>query len=513
MKKTLLWALAATMMTSAAVAAPATSGRHVIAPNATFAGGAPATTNNDDTCDIAVAPAATLLLPYFEVDISATTTDAVNTIFTITNTSAMPQIAHVTVWTDWSFPVLDFNIFLTGYDVQGVNLNDLIGRGVIPPTSITTPRGSRSLVNSTGNPNFAAGVATTCANLPGPIPQNLRQAVQAALTTGDYTLIDPTCTSPVGGTHANAIGYITVDVANNCSQTLPTTSSYYANEILYDNVLIGDYQRINPSAATGNYAGGESMVHIRAVPEGGPAGSDVNFGGAYPYSNLPYTFYDRYVPELTPRIDRRQPLPGVFAARYIAGGTGNFNTEFAIWREGVTGSEDEDPGDTCDDYVLNSAIPYIEAVRFDEQENPTTLVPECRVSPCTEIEGSLPETSTTDVDATGGGVFPPDTTATNDVGGWMYLNLNHGLTSPAYTAGRFPGQSQNWVTVRMTAEGRYGVDFDAAFLGNGCSAVPAVTTTGANASGAGVGPIGGVCSADNNTNLDCNVTPDAGGVF
>jgi len=25
---------------------------------------------------------------------------------------------HVTVWTDWSFPLLDFNILLTGYDVK-----------------------------------------------------------------------------------------------------------------------------------------------------------------------------------------------------------------------------------------------------------------------------------------------------------------------------------------------------------------------------------------------------------
>jgi hypothetical protein len=502
MKKTLLWAMAATMIASAAVAAPATSGRHVIAPNATYAGGAPATTNNDDTCDIAVAPAATLLLPYFEVDFRSTSTDALNTIFTITNTSNIPQIAHVTVWTDWSFPVLDFNIFLTGYDVQGVNLIDLIGRGVIPPTSITTTRGSLSASNTAGNVNFSGAAATTCANLPGPIPENLRLAVQAALTTGDYSLIDPTCTEQVGGTHANAIGYITVDVANNCSQTLPTTETYYTNEILYDNVLIGDYQRINPSSATGNYAGGETMVHIRAIPEGGPAGSDLNIGGAFPYSNLPYTFYDRYVPELTPRVDRRQPLPGVFAARYINGGTGGFNTEFAIWREGVTGSELENPGDTCDDYVLNSALPYTEAVRFDEQENPTFLVPECRVSPCIELEGTLPETSSTPVDDDGDGVFPPDTAATANLGGWMYLNLHHGLDEGTFAADRPFGASQNWVNVRMTAEGRYGVDFDAAFLGNGCSAVPAANFRP-------IGPVGGVCNpVTNPTCAGINTTPD-----
>src|SRR3989442_414770 len=82
----------------------------------------PATTNNNDSCDVAVFPAATLLLPYFEVDTAAPGPGAgATTLFTITNTSPYPQIAHVTVWTDWAFPVLGFNIFLTGYDVQGIN--------------------------------------------------------------------------------------------------------------------------------------------------------------------------------------------------------------------------------------------------------------------------------------------------------------------------------------------------------------------------------------------------------
>src|ERR1700744_1264542 len=70
-------------------------------PNATFTfgvGGAaagPSTTNNDDSCDIGVTPAATLLLPYFEVE---TATRATDTFFTIVNTGYLPQIAHVVVW-------------------------------------------------------------------------------------------------------------------------------------------------------------------------------------------------------------------------------------------------------------------------------------------------------------------------------------------------------------------------------------------------------------------------------
>ena len=36
-------------------------------------------------------------------------------------------------------------------------------------------------------------------------------------------------------------------------------------------------------------------------------------------------------------------------------------------------------------------------------------------------------------------------------------------------------QNQDWVIVSMFAEGRFSVDFDAAWLGNGCSPSPIVT--------------------------------------
>jgi hypothetical protein len=37
---------------------------------ATFTSGAPRSTDNDDSCDIALLPAATQLLPYFEVNLT-----------------------------------------------------------------------------------------------------------------------------------------------------------------------------------------------------------------------------------------------------------------------------------------------------------------------------------------------------------------------------------------------------------------------------------------------------------
>src|SRR3954451_4946983 len=71
----------------------------------------PFSINNDDSCDVIVAPAATLLLPYFEVDLDPAGTGQ-TTIFTVTNFFYRPQVAHVTLWTDHGYPVMALNLYL-----------------------------------------------------------------------------------------------------------------------------------------------------------------------------------------------------------------------------------------------------------------------------------------------------------------------------------------------------------------------------------------------------------------
>src|SRR5205814_3447793 len=90
-------------------------------------------------------------------------------------------------------------------------------------------------------------------------------------------------------------------------------------------------------------------------------------------------------------------------------------------------------------------------------------------------------------------LFPPFSTS-GDVGGWMYFNLNNNNTAGTYSVARpgfFPPgvtrPSQNWVIVSMFAEGRYSVDFDAAWLGNGCTPIFPLTGT----QGGFIGPGGG----------------------
>ena len=88
----------------------------------------------------------------------------------------------------------------------------------------------------------------------------------------------------------------------------------------------------------------------------------------------------------------------------------------------------------------------------------------------------------------------------------MYLNLNDG-GAPVYSVTGHPSgtitsaptvfgtprASQNWVIIEMfgnVGTNRLSVDFDAAWLGNGCS--PAAALNGGVISGPPIGPAGGV---------------------
>jgi hypothetical protein len=446
MKKLTVWALLAMFVVAgSAFAAPVSK----VAANATFTAGGPATTNNDDSCDIAVTPAATLLLPYFEVDLANAAGET--TLFTITNTSNLDQIAHVTLWTDYSFPVIDFNIFLTGYDVQAINLFDVISRGVIAPdagTGTAVAVAGRTTARRTPTSDVNTNLdLSRCDRLPGPLEPPYVQRMQSAFTRGEVPDLGTLegC-DLVGNVHTNAIGYATVDTADACTTSLPTDPGYFTSEIRFDNVLIGDYQQVNSSQ---NFAQGNPMVHIRAIPEGGEPGTPA-------IVNFDRTFYSRY--QAGAVTDRRQPLPSIFAARWIQGGANQMATSYKIWREGATGvGAGNAVPDECGEWQ-NNVTNVAEIVRFDEAENPVGDVPVSRVSPPINNEFTLPETSRTSVaDST---VYPQ--LANGATAGWMYLNLDN-ATNDA------PLASQNWVVVSMRAEGRYSVDFDAAWLANGCT--------------------------------------------
>src|SRR6185295_9987057 len=84
-------------------------------------------------CTVDDVPAATLLLPYFEVDLD--NPNGVTTLFSVNNASASATLAHVTVWSTWSIPVLDFDVYLTGFDVQTISLANVLANGILPNTA------------------------------------------------------------------------------------------------------------------------------------------------------------------------------------------------------------------------------------------------------------------------------------------------------------------------------------------------------------------------------------------
>lgn len=424
----------------------------VLSAAAAFAQPRHVVTANNASCEIGTYAAATLLLPYFDVDVKAQSTTAVDTIFTIINTSKSPQVVHVTIWTDLGFPAVAFNEFLTGYDAQTISLFEVLARGSFPITSSEVTRGTISAENG-ANPNFRPEIL--CGRVGGRIPELMLQKVQAMLTTGERDGTD----CRVGTQHKTAIGYVTVDVVNGCTALMPTDPGYYRDFLLYDNVLTGDYERINPNSATGNYAGGNPLVHIRAVPEGGPAGREA-------IVPMPYTFYDRYTPAGARKSDRRQPLPSSFSARYIQGGPTGFMTRFAVWREGIVGATRE----ACD-YVQNANLPITPTniVRFDEHENPTILAV-CGDRPC--ASPSMPPVGEISFASPSSSVLPPQS-GSGDVAGWVWLGLDHGAGKGEKNPFSIVRPSQNWVTIQMYAEGRYAVDFDATALQNGCTLTPA----------------------------------------
>ena len=85
-----------------------------------------------EMCANDVVPAATLLMPYFEVDLN--NPEGRTSLMSINNAEPQPVLSHLTLWTDWSQPTIDFDIFLTGYDVVTINLRDVFS-GNIPITA------------------------------------------------------------------------------------------------------------------------------------------------------------------------------------------------------------------------------------------------------------------------------------------------------------------------------------------------------------------------------------------
>jgi hypothetical protein len=191
-------------------------------------------------------PAATLLLPYFEVDLADQ--NGVNTLFSINNASATAVLAHVTVWSDQSVPVLDFDVYLTGYDVQTLSLREVLQNGNLPRTASD----GQDLPNDSISPQGPASQDINFASCGGTLPYGnpaLNAAFRAHLQAVLQGNPSPTFVGRCYGSKRNdgiLRGYVTVDTVNACNVFFPSQLATGYDSVLTDqNVLWGDYFYVN----------------------------------------------------------------------------------------------------------------------------------------------------------------------------------------------------------------------------------------------------------------------------
>jgi hypothetical protein len=399
-------------------------------------------------CTIDEVPAATLLLPYFDVDLG--NPNGETTLFSINNASATAVLAHIVVWSDLSVPVLDFNIYLTGYDVQTINLGDILRNGVLPRTA-SAGQDPGDTISPKGQFSQDINFASCQGLLPPPnLPSNFVSHLQLSLTGQASPVLGNRCAGRNLGDNI-ARGYITVDTVNSCTLLFPGDPGYFGaggtGIATNQNVLWGDYFYVNPGA---NFADGNPLVHIEASatnPQTSTSGQ--------------YTFYGRY--DGFTAADNREPLSTSFAVRYLNGGVFSGGTDLIVWRD----SKVNQTAFTCPaQQGRPSWYPLGQEgiVIFDEQEQPQ--VPQTfPVSPQPPQSGIIPFPAEAQSTHVGGADFPVPFDF-----GWLYLDLNTTVAAAGSVPPEDPAAAQAWVTARMTAQGRFSVGFDAVQLDSACTA-------------------------------------------
>ena len=384
-----------------------------------------ASTAYANICAYDTVPASTLLFPFVIYDYE-NEENGETTLFAITNVSSEAQIVHITVWTDFSVAILDFNLVLTGYDVQTMNVRDILRDGILPhegnganiwesenwgpgnsapvpfddgPYSTFNELWDGDLDSYFNNNGLDAAGSTdvldcdpddwesspnhyeAAGNIPsgtlGLFETYLKRSQDADKwyedCAGDEIDFD---NDPWFLTRADGPVwlYITADVVGACNKDLPDGDDHYYNQALGEgliasNTLIGDMIYLNPGQ---NFSEAQNAVHIEAFD---------GFSGAIYIPELSAvdsyysTFYLRYRSTLDPATfqDMREPLPTAWAFRYIVAPTADAKTWIRAWKGGTITNRVMDLNDGSissenpDDLYANSCIPYT-YYAWDEDE-------------------------------------------------------------------------------------------------------------------------------------------------
>jgi hypothetical protein len=367
------------------------------------------------------------------------------------------------VWTDLSMLALDFEVYLTGYDVQTINLRDIIVNGNLPqtasagqdPNDTISPKGLLSQ-----DINFAS-----CQNvLPPPVLSAFFLThLQAALTGKGDPFVGGLCEAQALGDNI-ARGYITVDTVNSCTLLSPGDNGYFAaggtGIATNQNVLWGDWTIVN---AAQNFAEGDTLVHIEA-------------SATNPATSTPgrYTFYGRDTGVITNTFratDNREPLATSFATRFLNGGTFSGGTSLLVWRDSKL-NQLQDPAMapfTCP--ATSGRPPWYplgeEGITiFDEQEHNAapTIQPVSPQPPGITLTPFPAETQRTRVN---GSTLPVPFSF-----GWLFLDLNTTINVPdaVNKPDVDPAADQAYVIATLEANGHFAVGIDAIRLDSACAA-------------------------------------------
>jgi hypothetical protein len=398
-------------------------------------------------------PAATLLLPYFEVDLDDPV--GTTTLFSINNASATAVLVHVVLWTDWSWHSLDFNIYLTGYDVQTVNIRDIFN-GFLPvtasagqdPGDAISPQGEFSQ-----DINFASCTGVFPYDEPELGPFNL-ELIRSGHVGAPVAGLGARC---VGFDHGDNVarGYITADTVNACSLLFPGDPGYFGaggtGFATNQNVIWGDFFIVNTGE---NFAFGDSLVHIEAQSPGVTALPTVPLPTA-----TGYTFYGRYTQP--GGFDEREALGSVWATRFLNGGGFTGGTDLITWRDSTSATVPAN-GFSCASGPSWDPLLERQIVIFDEFEQP--IVPDlCDVSPCPDGGGLNPFPLETQRVHVGGSALPMPYDF-----GWLYFDLNfpfNDAPTDDYDPNGYGDVSQSWMLTSHSASGRFQVGYPAMMLG------------------------------------------------
>jgi hypothetical protein len=368
-----------------------------------------------------VVPAATLLLPYFEVDLN--NQNGRQTAIRVTNTSATAILQNVTLWSDLGVPTFNFNIYQPGYTSTDIDLR-LIFKGILPitasdgqdPMDTISPQGPLSQ-----DINFASCTGT----LPyaGLLPTATITGLRNAHTGQGSTLLSGNCAGVAYG-DGIARGFVTIDIINQCTIARPTDAGYFVNGgagiATAQNVMTGTVSYVDRSQ---NLAYAEPLVHVEA--------SAVNPLTDGPGDN---TFYGRFV--AFSGADNREALMAVSQARYIVGGATSNATDAIVWR---------DPGVAVLPFACGATpapfpLSQQQIAVFDEVEEPVAVT---------------------------GSPFPyaaqrvAASTLTSNIAGFFLSNLTRPAGDPAIA-----GRHQSYFSVRHTISGAIGGSTSATEISN-----------------------------------------------